>query len=52
MFKKNDEEQLNLKLNYDILFGRFLFKDLPLIKTRCIRLFLCAPFNGEFLKYI
>ncbi len=41
------QASVNLKLNYDILLGRFLFKDLPPIKTRSIRIFLCAPFTGR-----
>jgi hypothetical protein len=36
----------NENLNLDILAGRFLVNDLPEIKPRIIRIFLCAPYDG------
>ncbi len=44
----NMKEKSSLKLHYDIMLGRFLFNKLPSIKTRSIRLFLCAPFQGNY----
>lgn len=37
-----------LDLNFDLLMGRFLLDNLPTLKPRSIRIFLCAPFNGIF----
>ena len=34
------------EFNYDLLLGRFLINDLPLIKPRSIRVFICAPYLG------
>jgi hypothetical protein len=47
-FIDSNLKMVNLKLHYDIMLGRFLFNNLPSIKTRSIRLFLCAPFHGIF----
>jgi hypothetical protein len=48
----NMKEKASLKLHYDIMLGRFLFSNLPSIKTRSIRLFLCAPFQGIYHFWI
>ncbi|CAF0731081.1 unnamed protein product [Brachionus calyciflorus] len=32
-------------LKYDFLLGRFIFNDLPSLRPRSIRMFLCAPYN-------
>ncbi|RNA28359.1 NACHT and WD repeat domain-containing 2 [Brachionus plicatilis] len=39
-----------LDLNYDLLMGRFLLNNLPTLKPRSIRIFLCAPYNDTNLE--
>lgn len=41
-----------LNLNFDILMGRFLLDNLPTLKPRSIRIFLCAPYNGIFALHL
>jgi hypothetical protein len=38
--------------NYDILSGRFLMQDMPEIKSKLIRVYLCAPYTGLYFRII
>jgi hypothetical protein len=43
-----DEVQLS-EFQFNILCGNFQLSNLPSIKPRLIRLFICAPYEGIFL---
>lgn len=47
MSKLVENPAQKLELNYDFMLGRFLINQLPPIRPRSIRLFLCAPFSGN-----
>lgn len=46
----SDFSEQALDLKYDLLMGRFLLENLPTLKPRSIRIFLCAPFDGKLIK--
>ena len=47
MSNDGDKNNSTFEFNYDLLLGRFLINELPLIKPRSIRLFVCAPYEGK-----
>lgn len=51
MEESNEREEsidFESSLNYDLISGRFLISHIPEIKSKIIRIYLCAPFSDMF----